>query len=220
MEFCTGGDLYSRILAAGKLTALEADCYFSQLMRGIEHIHETGVAHRDIKPENLLLTGHGAVKIADFGNAECFRTVWEVADRFSSGVCGSVPYIAPEEYTKQRFDPCAVDVWACGITYMAMRTGRHLWNVAKKDDDALYEKYLSDRKVEEGYLPVEKLHKVRYTLLHLSSHDDLNVWQACRRNVIYSMLDPDPTRRIDAGQVLRSQWVRGIKTCHAGNKGL
>lgn len=33
MEFCAGGDLYTLVLAAGKLEMLEADCFFKQLMR-------------------------------------------------------------------------------------------------------------------------------------------------------------------------------------------
>jgi hypothetical protein len=34
-------------------------------------------------------------------------------------------------------------------------------------------------------------------------------------NVVYSMLDPNPARRITASQVLRSQWGREIKICKA-----
>ena len=59
MELCQGGDLYTLVLAAGKLETLEADCYFKQMMRGVEYIHEMGVSHRDLKPENLLLTTRG-----------------------------------------------------------------------------------------------------------------------------------------------------------------
>jgi len=32
------------------------------------------------------------------------------------------PYKAPELYTHDEFDGRAVDIWACGIIYMAMRT--------------------------------------------------------------------------------------------------
>ncbi|KAK3070444.1 serine/threonine-protein kinase HAL4/sat4 [Teratosphaeriaceae sp. CCFEE 6253] len=202
MKFCGGGDLYSLVLAAGKLEVLEADCYFLQLMRGVEYIHEMGVAHRDLKPENLLLTTHGALKIADFGNGECFRMAWETTPHLTMGLCGSAPYIAPEEYTDKEFDPRAVDVWACGVIYMAMRTGRHLWRLAKKDEDEFYEKYISGRKSEEGYGPIETLHRAR-----------------CR-NVIYSILDPNASRRISAHQVLMSEWGKGIKMCKAGQEGL
>ncbi|KAI3337179.1 Pkinase-domain-containing protein [Xylariaceae sp. AK1471] len=202
MEYCSGGDLYTLVLTAGKLEVLEADCYFKQMMRGVEYMHEMGVAHRDLKPENLLLTCHGALKITDFGNGECFRMAWEKSPHMVSGLCGSAPYIAPEEYIDKEFDARAVDVWACGVIYMAMRTGRHLWRVAKKDEDEFYERYLAGRRDEEGYGPIESLHRAR-----------------CR-NVIYSILDPNPSRRITASQVLKSEWGREIKLCKAGEEGL
>ncbi|KAI9785009.1 MAG: serine/threonine-protein kinase HAL4/sat4 [Geoglossum umbratile] len=201
MEFCAGGDLYTLVLSAGKLEVVEADCYFKQLMRGVEYMHEMGVAHRDLKPENLLLTTHGSLKITDFGNGECFRMAWEKEAHMTYGLCGSAPYIAPEEYTDKEFDPRAVDVWACGVIYMAMRTGRHLWRVAKKDEDEFFERYLAGRRDEDGYGPIETLHRAR-----------------CR-NVIYSILDPNPTRRITASQVLKSEWGREIKLCKAGEEG-
>lgn len=160
MEYCAGGDLYTLVLAAGKLEMLEADCYFKQLMRGVEYIHEMGVAHRDLKPENLLLTTHGALKITDFGNGECFRMAWEKEAHMVAGLCGSAPYIAPEEYVDNEFDPRAVDVWACGVIFMAMRTGRHLWRLARKDEDEFYERYLEGRRDEGGYAPIETLHRV------------------------------------------------------------
>ncbi|CAK7563835.1 MAG: serine/threonine-protein kinase HAL4/sat4 [Sporothrix epigloea] len=202
MEFCPGGDLYTLVLAAGKLEVQEADCFFKQMMRGVEYMHEMGVAHRDLKPENLLLTTHGGLKITDFGNGECFRMAWESDAHMVSGLCGSAPYISPEEYTNKEFDARAVDVWACGVIYMAMRTGRHLWRVAKKDEDEFYARYLDGRRDEEGYGPIESLHRAR-----------------CR-NVIYSILDPNPTRRITASQVLKSEWGREIKLCKAGEEGL
>ena len=168
MEYCAGGDLYTLVLAAGKLEVAEADCFFKQLMRGVEYMHEMGVAHRDLKPENLLLTTHGALKITDFGNGECFRMAWEKEAHMTAGLCGSAPYIAPEEYTEREFDPRAVDLWATGVIYMAMRTGRHLWRVARKDEDEFYQRYLEGRKHEDGYAPIETLHRVSTNFYPLS----------------------------------------------------
>lgn len=221
MEFCAGGDLYSLVLANGKLEVTEADCYFAQLMRGVEYIHEMGVAHRDLKPENLLLTTHGALKITDFGNGECFRMAWETEPHMTAGLCGSAPYIAPEEYTDKEFDPRAVDVWACGVIYMAMRTGRHLWRVAKRDEDEFYENYIRGRKSDEGYGPIETLHRVSCSSSRkLDSDCAHSSCQARCRNVIYSILDPNASRRISAHQVLNSEWGKGIKLCKAGEQGL
>lgn len=202
MELCAGGDLFSLILSTGKLDYLEADCFFKQIIRGINYMHEMGVAHRDLKPENILLTAHGAIKITDFGNGECFRMAWEADIHLSNGLCGSAPYIAPEEFIEKEFDPRAVDIWAAGVIYMAMRTGRHLWRMAKADEDEYYEQYLQGRKDEKGYEPIESLKRIR-----------------CR-NVIYSILDPVPCRRITGKQVLRSEWGREIVVCAAGEQGL
>ncbi|KAL8953225.1 MAG: hypothetical protein Q9222_000878 [Ikaeria aurantiellina] len=201
MEFCAGGDLYTLVLAAGHLDVKEADCYFKQLMCGVEYLHEMGVAHRDLKPENLLLTTHGSLKITDFGNGECFRMAWETEAHMTAGLCGSAPYIAPEEYTDKEFDPRKVDVWATGVIYMAMRTGRHLWRIAKKDEDEFFARYLEGRKDENGYGPIETLHRAR-----------------CR-NVIYSILAPNPGPRLTASQVLQSEWGKEIKLCRAAQEG-
>ncbi|KAH6699832.1 kinase-like protein [Leptodontidium sp. MPI-SDFR-AT-0119] len=198
MEFCASGDLYTHILTAGKLEVNEADYYFKQIMRGVESMHEMGVAHRDLKPENLLLTAYGCLKIADFENVEYIRMAGEVDAHMVTSICGSAPYIAPEEYIDKEFDGRPVDVWATGVIYMAMRTGRHLWRVAKGEEDEFYDGYLRDRREEDGYAPIESLHRAR-----------------CR-NVIYSILDPNPRRRITACQVLRSEWGRDIKLCRAG----
>jgi protein-serine/threonine kinase len=169
MEYCAGGDLYTLILTAGNLEVIEADCYFKQLMRGVEYMHEMGVAHRDLKPENLLLTQNGALKVTDFGNGECFRMAWEQEAHMTAGLCGSAPYIAPEEYTDDEFDPRGVDVWACGIIYMAMRTGRHLWRVAQKGEDEFYTRYLDDRREESGFRPIEILRRVSTSSVYVSA---------------------------------------------------
>lgn len=198
MEFCLGGDLYTLIIAAGKLEYAEADCLFKQLIRGVNYMHDMGVAHRDLKPENLLLTQQGVLKITDFGNGECFRMAWEQEIHLSDGVCGSSPYIAPEEFTQKHFDLRCVDIWACGVIYMAMRTGRQLWKVANSKDE-FFEEYIQKRKNASGYEPIESLKRAR-----------------CR-NVIYSILDPIPDRRITGKQILHSEWGREIVVCAAGN---
>lgn len=198
MEFCSGGDLYTLIIAAGKLEYAEADCFFKQLIRGVNYMHDMGVAHRDLKPENLLLTQRGVLKITDFGNGECFKMAWEDEVQLSEGICGSSPYIAPEEFTQELFDSRCVDIWACGVIYMAMRTGRQLWKLADPKKDEFFQEYLTKRKDATGYEPIEALKRAR-----------------CR-NVIYSILDPIPNRRINGKQILNSEWGREIKVCAAG----
>lgn len=160
MEFCPGGDLFALVQRAGTLEVQEADCFFKQLMHGVQYVHEMGVAHRDLKPENLLLSSRGKLKISDFGNSVCFRTAWETDARTVTGMCGSGPYIAPEACTECEYDSRAVDVWACGIIYMVMRNGCYPWHIALIEEDDLYGQYLIDRRQEDGFASIESMGQV------------------------------------------------------------
>lgn len=52
MEYCDGGDLFNLIYECSTkgLDVPEANCFFKQLIRGVNHIHNMGIAHRDLKP--------------------------------------------------------------------------------------------------------------------------------------------------------------------------
>ncbi|TLD16989.1 uncharacterized protein PgNI_02517 [Pyricularia grisea] len=204
MEFCAAGTLSSLVEDAGPLGRVEADCFAKQLIRGVEHLHSLGIAHCDLKPENLLLTARGLLKISDFGCSQFVHDLDGDDDGHGkkrllmvAGARGSRPYIAPEEYTADEFDGPAADVWACGVIYMFMRLFRHLWYAAM-DNDECYTRYVLGRRLEEGYAPLEALET-----------------DECR-NVVYSMLDPVPSRRLTASQFLRSEWGCSIQVCEAG----
>ncbi|KAL1597972.1 serine/threonine-protein kinase HAL4/sat4 [Paraconiothyrium brasiliense] len=159
MEFCAAGDLCAILISAGKLDETEADCLFKQLMRGVAYCHQMGVAHRDLKPENILLTTMGCLKISDFGMAECVQYAWEKTGHRSKGLQGSKPYQAPEAHTTQRFDARAIDVWATGIIYVAMRTAHLMWSKAESTD-AGFNKFLVSCGSGEGYRPIEQFEGV------------------------------------------------------------
>lgn len=141
MEFCDGGNLFNLINTVGRLDVEESDCFFKQLILGVQHIHSRGVVHRNLKPRNILLTCQGRLKITDFGCAEQFRRLSEDDDFRCIGLRGSLPYIAPEAFTLLPFDARAADMWALGIIYFAMISGTQPWRMARSDDP-LYTKYL------------------------------------------------------------------------------
>lgn len=51
LDLVTGGELFDKIVAAGKLGEEEARFYFAQLIEGVEYCHKLGICHRDLKPE-------------------------------------------------------------------------------------------------------------------------------------------------------------------------
>ncbi|KAJ2926893.1 hypothetical protein H1R20_g10225, partial [Candolleomyces eurysporus] len=101
MEFCPGGDLYAAIKKGG-MSPAEVECCFKQMLKGLAYLHGQGVAHRDIKPENLFFDIKGQLKIGDYGASTVYRLPWEKTVHMSSGLCGSEPYIAPEQFLNKR----------------------------------------------------------------------------------------------------------------------
>jgi hypothetical protein len=199
MEFCPGGDMQTLLNSVGRLEPQEADCFFKQLINGVEYLHSMGVVHCDLKPENLLLTQQGIVKITDFGCSEAFRPVKEAQDFLVAGRRGSTPFIPPEEYLDAGFDGRAVDVWACGVIFAMMRTGEIFWRIAKPEEDGEYARYLEDRKDKDGFDRIEDLDP-----------------DSCKI-IMYSMLDPVASRRITSWQVAHSEWIWGIGLCSAAS---
>ncbi|KDQ61443.1 hypothetical protein JAAARDRAFT_107436, partial [Jaapia argillacea MUCL 33604] len=116
MEYIEGGELFDYIVdnADKKVPLNDTRKVFQQIISAINYCHRFNVAHRDLKPENILLDQAGNVKVADFGFAAWLKT----GDKKNMSVgtaCGSPHYVAPEVVGGLRYDPCASDIWSCGV---------------------------------------------------------------------------------------------------------
>ncbi|KAK4049794.1 hypothetical protein OIV83_003850 [Microbotryomycetes sp. JL201] len=191
MEYCPGGDLYAAI-KKGEMTPPEINSYFKQILAGVAYLHSMGVAHRDIKPENLLLDAKGHVKITDFGVSDVFRMCWEKTTHLSKGLCGSEPYIAPEQFEHKEYDARLVDVWACAVVFYCMHFQELPWRVAKPSDPS-FGPYLQLYNESSAPAPISNL-----------------VPRECR-NVIKRMLDPDPKTRATTEWIIADPWFDSIK---------
>jgi serine/threonine protein kinase len=103
---------------------------FSQIARGVKHVHAQGLIHRDLKPSNCFIDDMGTVKIGDFGlsretvkngiedldeDYECIqnRSGVEHAESITAGV-GTRSYASPEQMNGSDYD-ASTDVYSLGI---------------------------------------------------------------------------------------------------------
>jgi serine/threonine protein kinase len=197
MEYCPGGDLYAAIKRGG-MTPPEIECCFKQILSGLAYLHSQGVAHRDIKPENLFFDGKGHLKIGDYGASTVYRLPWEATVHKSTGLCGSEPYIAPEQFTNIPYDARLVDVWACGVVYYCMHFQELPWRVAQTSDP-LYSTYASACASSPTNCPP--------TISNLQP-------RACRP-LLRKMLEPDPKLRTLIEEAINHPWLQGIEVCYS-----
>src|SRR5690242_21877321 len=66
-RYCENGSLHSICKAYGKFPENLVGVYMTQVLEGLQYLHDQGVTHRDIKGANILTTKDGTVKLADFG---------------------------------------------------------------------------------------------------------------------------------------------------------
>jgi serine/threonine-protein kinase len=123
MELVPGETLHQR-LSRGALSEAEAVGFASQIAEALQAAHELGVVHCDLKPENVNVTPRGQVKILDFGLAQLLqRGRGTVESRDHSAHAGTLPYMAPEQFTGEPLD-ARTDVHALGVLLFEMSTGR------------------------------------------------------------------------------------------------
>jgi len=202
MEYCPGGDLYAAIKKGG-MSPSEVECSFKQIISGVEYLHGQGVAHRDLKPENIYFDIKGALKIGDYGASTVYRLPWESTVHLSTGLCGSEPYIAPEQFAGKPYDARLVDIWACGIVYYCMQFQELPWRVAQSSEP-LYGAYAQA-------CATAKSENATPAMINSLAP------RSCRA-VLRKMLEPDPKKRWNVKDVIAQAWVVGIEVCTKSDK--
>eukprot|EP01119_Soliformovum_irregulare_P023329 TRINITY_DN8135_c0_g1_i1.p1 TRINITY_DN8135_c0_g1~~TRINITY_DN8135_c0_g1_i1.p1 ORF type:complete len:307 (-),score=56.90 TRINITY_DN8135_c0_g1_i1:49-969(-) len=91
--------------------------FATEIIKGLDYIHDLHVGHRDIKPANVLLQlndGLHVTKIADFGVSRELFLVGDVRESDTVTIVGTRGYMAPEIRPGRAYDPYLADVYSYG----------------------------------------------------------------------------------------------------------
>ena len=126
LEYCEAGDLIhkmTRVVNGGAKNESESFQIWHQIIDGIGHMHERGVAHLDLKPQNVLLANEDApctIKLCDFSHSFISSRPGALVP---ASQVGAGKYMAPEVSSGSPYDGPAADTWSCGVILYTLLTG-------------------------------------------------------------------------------------------------
>jgi serine/threonine protein kinase len=121
MEYIEGQTLEDFLSKKGKLTSLEIEGLFNQMILAVEYVHEQGLIHRDIKPSNFMVTNNEQIKLLDFGIAK--NTNEGAVDYTKTGLAqqmGTPLYMSPEQVRGTSEITKETDYYSLGIVLWQM----------------------------------------------------------------------------------------------------
>lgn len=187
-EFCSGGELFERIIATGTLSESVAANYIQQIISVLVYLHDRKIAHRDLKPENLLMSHTGPdakIKVIDFGSSLVFADEEVMTQRV-----GTPYYIAPEVLRHHYTEKC--DIWSAGVIMYILLCGFPPFG---------------------GNSDKEILHKVAIGRYSFPSPE----WDGISfeaKDLIEKMMNVNPTTRITAKEALAHTWLQNVNRMH------
>eukprot|EP00850_Spirogloea_muscicola_P002063 SM000008S22152 [mRNA] locus=s8:54961:57100:- [translate_table: standard] len=191
MEYAAGGELFDRIVNAGRFSEDEASLqshlnarfFFQQLISGVSFCHAMEICHRDLKLENTLLDGSPAprLKICDFGYSKS-----SLLHSQPKSTVGTPAYIAPEVLSKKEYNGKLADVWSCGVTLYVMLVGAYPFE--DPDDPRNFRK------------TIQRIMSVQYVIppyVRLSAE--------CK-HLLSRIFTANPTKRISMPEIRAHEW--------------
>ena len=185
MELCEGGELFDRIVARGHYTERAAAFIMRTTVEIVQVCHQHGVMHRDLKPENFLFGNKketSPLKAIDFGLSVFFKP----GEKFNE-IVGSPYYMAPE-VLKRNYGP-EIDIWSAGVILYILLCGvPPFW-----------------AETEQG---------VAQAIIRSVIDFKRDPWPKVSdsaKDLVKKMLNPDPSKRLTAQQVLDHPWLQNAK---------
>ena len=210
MDAIMGGEVFDNLMEQGAYNEQDAARLIREVASALNFLHGIGLVHADLKPENLLLTqatrGHSVVKLVDFGCAQFLRHADQ--QRLQSGDDQSLghtyeptfgaptpAYCPRESILKTTPIQPSADMWALGVILFILLTGAHPFDLS---GDA------TDDEIEQRILQYPKSYP-----LPVHNHKVTGHLSRSAKDVLAKLLDPDPSKRLTAIQMLEHPWVKG-----------
>ena len=120
-EYVEGSNLAELLAREGRFNAARTADLMRQVFDALAIAHASGIIHRDLKPSNILMDAQGRPRVMDFGIAA--RMDADASAKESSGLSGTLNYLAPEYVESRRVDARS-DVYAAGLVTIEMLSGK------------------------------------------------------------------------------------------------
>jgi serine/threonine protein kinase len=125
MEYVDGETLKEYIDRKGKLSDLEINSLFAQILNALDYVHKQQLVHRDIKPSNFMINHDLQIKLMDFGIAKTSDVSSNEYTQTGTGVQMGTPiYMSPEQITETKTVTAQSDIYSLGVVLWQMITGQ------------------------------------------------------------------------------------------------
>lgn len=128
MEYEEGETLENYLGHTSKLKEKDILAIMMPVLEGTKYVHSKGVLHRDIAPDNIYLKTNGMPMLIDFGAAR--NAIAQKSQTLSA--IAKDGYSPPEQYTPNRDQNAATDIYALGAVMYRMITGNKPANAAQR----------------------------------------------------------------------------------------
>lgn len=119
LEEYIDGITVAQVMETGKYRYYGAREVLTHICDALSVLHHRGIVHRDVKPENVVIEKSGRVVLIDFNASRVESNASK-----DTVIMGTVGYASPEQLGLSQTD-ARTDIYAIGVLYNVMLTGKH-----------------------------------------------------------------------------------------------